>query len=188
MDLSPGEAPHQPRLHGPEEDVATLRPVPGAGHVLENPSQLGPGEVGVHLEPRLGQNGLPETAIPELLTEGMGPAVLPHDRVAQRLPRARVPDDGGLPLVGYAHGDALTGIYARPRQAVAYDAHAGIPDLGRIVLHHPRTRVDLPQGPLGHREDLSPTAEQHAADARCPGVQGEDESGHAIIRGRCRPG
>ena len=165
-----GEVPYDPGLHSPEEDAAVLGALPGPGDVLQHPPQLGPGEVGVYLQPGLRQDGLPQSAVPQLLAERVGPAVLPHDGVAHRDPRPGVPHHGGLPLIGDAHGNTLVGIDPGLGQAVCDGLPAQPPDLRRVVLHHAGPRIDLPQVPLGHRQDLAAVPEQHAAHAGGPGI------------------
>ena len=182
------QVPYEPRLDGAEQDASCLGTLSGPWDAVEYPAQLGPREVRVYLPPRLGEDRSAESAVAELLAELMGPAVLPHDGVAQRPACDRIPHDSGLPLVRDPHGHAFGGIDPRPRQAVADGLPAELPYLVCIVLHHARTRIDLPEVPLGDGEYLPAVTEQHAADAGGPRVDGHNVPWHVINRGRCRPG
>ncbi len=83
-----GEVPDQPAVHGAEQQVAALGVRPGAGHLVQDPARLRPGEVGGQRQPhpRLVPRGAtPERA--EGLAQRRGAGVLPHDRVV--VPGAR---------------------------------------------------------------------------------------------------
>ena len=53
MDRALGEIPDEPRIHGPEQQIARLGLFARAGHVLKNPADFRAGKIGVEHEPRL---------------------------------------------------------------------------------------------------------------------------------------
>src|SRR5439155_22209749 len=61
-------------------------------------------------------------------------AILPDDRVVDRLAGAAVPDDGGLALIGDADRRHIAGADAGARHRGARGRHGGRPDAGRVVL------------------------------------------------------
>ena len=50
MDAALGQVPEQPRIDGAEGEFAALGAIARAGDVVENPLELGAGEVGVEQE------------------------------------------------------------------------------------------------------------------------------------------
>ena len=72
-------------------------------HVLVQPFEFEPAEVGADGQPRdRAEVILAAQLLGHSAAQLTGADVQPHDRVAQRLARVPVPDDGGLPLVGDA--------------------------------------------------------------------------------------
>ena len=174
MDPAAGELPDEPGVHGAEEELTALRPVPGAGDVVEDPLDLGAGEIGVCHEARallelrgvaLGLEGV---------TVGAGAAALPDDGVADRLAGGLVPDDGGLPLVGDADGGDAGGRGPDFPHGLHRYAQLGGPDLPGVVLHPAGLGEDL--GELLLRTAAHPAlpVEQDAPVAGGPGVKSHD--------------
>src|SRR5690606_21220071 len=122
---------------------ARLGLLPGPLDVVEDPLDLGTGEVGGQ-----GQAAdrlvLVRTLVATELGDDLGGAgVLPDDGVVHRLAGVLVPHHRGLALVGDAHrGDVLVGeVAAGQRQA---DDLTGVgPDLLRVVLDPSRLGEDL---------------------------------------------
>ncbi len=110
---------------GAEEQVAGLGLGARAGHIVQQPADLGAGEVGGQ-----GQTGL---AIDQMsawpassnsAADAIGARVLPDDGVVDRLARCAVPEHGGLALVGDADGGDVIGRDAGLGQGRADDLHA----------------------------------------------------------------
>lgn len=89
MDRALGEIPDEPRIHGPEQQIARLGLFARAGHVLKNPADFRAGKIGVEHEPRLfrEQAGLPLFA--QVVTEARSTPVLPDDGVVYGAPVLR---------------------------------------------------------------------------------------------------
>ena len=84
-----GEQPHQPGVDGAEGELAAPRRSARAGDVVEQPGELGAGEVGVEDEPGALANERLEAARLQRLARRRRAPVLPDDRVADRLAGAR---------------------------------------------------------------------------------------------------
>ena len=178
MGCPAGEVPDEPAVHRAGAQLPPLRPFPGAGDVVQQPPDLGAGEVGVDQQARpLRHQGAQAVGL-QRVAEGSGPAALPYDGVADRLPGGAVPEDGGLPLVGDAQGGDPLGVDV----GGAHDLRQGPllrgPDFQRIVLHPAGLGVDLAEGVLGAGDDLPGPVEQDGPGAGGSLVQGSDVCFH----------
>ena len=59
VDGAAGELPEEPGVHSAEEDLPLPGPLPGAGDLVQDPLDLGGGEVGVRYQARDGADMLP---------------------------------------------------------------------------------------------------------------------------------
>ena len=114
-----GQEPHQPGVDGAEGELAALGRGTRAARVVEQPGELGSGEVGVEDEPGALAKERLEAARLQHVARRRGAPVLPDDGVADRLAGRAVPDDRRLALVGDAErgdvGGAETGLRPAPR-------------------------------------------------------------------------
>src|SRR5205807_9188817 len=94
--------PQKKAVDRAEGQLAALRSAPGARHVIENPGDLGGGEIGVEQEPRLAPHWLLGAGGFERGTVGRGAPVLPDDGAGNRLAARALPDHRRLALVGDA--------------------------------------------------------------------------------------
>ena len=182
MDLAAGELPDEPGLHGAEEELPLLRPLPGPRDIVQDPFQLGAGEVGVHHQAGFLPDGVGVAGGLELVAVGAGAAALPDDGVAYRLAGGLVPDDGGLPLVGDADGGDVGGGSADFAHGLHRRPQLGGPDLVGVVLHPAGLGEDLGELLLGPAAHLPLLVEEDAAVAGGAGVEGHDVFRHS----RCR--
>src|SRR6185312_9095374 len=108
---------------------ALLRP----RHVLQQPGELGPGEVGVQQEARFPGEGGFMPLLSQSVTSGRGASVLPDDGVGHGSPGGPFPEESGLPLVRDADGDVRAG---EPRLRERAGRHVALraPYLQGIVL------------------------------------------------------
>jgi len=113
------------------------------GDVVEQPCELGSGEVGVEEEPGLAGKERFVARLSQSVTSGRGASVLPDDRVGERLAGRALPQERRLPLVG----DADRRHVARGKAGIREDAGGHVPlrapDLEGVVLHPPGLREDL---------------------------------------------
>ncbi len=185
--LSARELVDEPGVHGAEGQAPGLGLLARPGHVVEDPADLGAGEVGVEHEARaLADHGLRDRRPCRRSQKRGGAAVLPHDRVAEGLSALAVPHDGGLALVRDSHRGHVT----RPQLSAAQDLdrgrHLARPDLLRVVLDGPGRGEDLPELALGGLHDAALLVEEDRARARGSLVEGQDVS-HVHLGRRVTP-
>src|SRR5690606_16909891 len=138
-----GEVPDDPGVHGAEEDLATFGALAQALDVVEQPADLGAGEVGGQRQAGLAAEPVLAGVAAELTAQGVGAGVLPDDGVVDRLAGGLVPQQGRLALVGDADGLHLVlGDAGLGEGAGDHRLHVR-PDLHRVVLD-----------PAGPGEDL----------------------------------
>ena len=110
VELAARELPREPRVDGAEGELAALGARAQAGDVVEQPLDLGRGEIRIDDEPGLRLNGLVPAFALQRIAARRGAPVLPDDRAVDRFPRAPVPHDRGLALIGDPdRGDAFGG-------------------------------------------------------------------------------
>ena len=181
VDLSLGQLPHEPGVHVSKEDLSPLRPLPDAGHVLQDPSDLGAGKIGVDDQAGLLAEGVHQPLGFQAVTVLRRAAALPDDGVADGLAGLLVPDDGSLPLVGDPKSRDVFRFSADLLHGPAADQQLGLPDLVGIMLHPAGLRVVLGELPLGNTAYLPLFVEQDAAVAGGSRVQGHD----VLCHGAC---
>ena len=169
-----GEVPDAPGVHVAEHQVAGLGLLAGAGDVVQDPADLGAGEVGGQREADLRPEAVLAALLGELVDEDVGAGVLPDDGVEDRHARLLVPDEGGLALVGDADGGEVGGGDAGLGHGALDDLARAGPDLHRVVLDPARLRVDLLVLLLIDRHDRAGVVEDHEAGARGALVEGAD--------------
>ncbi len=151
-----GEVPDQPGVDSPEGEPPFLRHPPGTGYMIEDPGDLGPGEIGVRNKARLLPNERPQPRRLQAVAVGRGAAVLPDDGVMDRPARGALPDHRRLPLIGYAEGSDVGGTQASFPNGLPRHAGLGFPNLQGIVLHPAGLGVVLAGTPSGPRRRSSP--------------------------------
>jgi hypothetical protein len=87
--LAAGELPQQPAVDRAEGQLAALGLRARAGHVVEQPAQLGAGEVGVDHQAGLLADGVGHALLAQLRAQRLGAAVLPDDGVVHGWPVLR---------------------------------------------------------------------------------------------------
>ena len=80
-----GQPVDEPGIHRAEHELAPLGPGPEARHLVEEPHELGAGEIGIEDEARLLADRVGEAQGLELLADLGGAAALPDDGVVDRL-------------------------------------------------------------------------------------------------------
>ena len=130
-----GELEGEPGVDRAEDRPAALRALAQTRHVLEQPLDLGGGEVGVEHQPGPLAHEILDARRAQLLAARGGAAVLPDDGVVQRLAARGIPNTDRLTLIGDADGREPTGTHPRTTQSFARDALSHLPDLIEVVLH-----------------------------------------------------
>ena len=174
MDLATGQLPNEPGLHGAKQQLARLGLFPRAGHVVQNPFQLGGGEIGVNDKAGLLAEFLRQAFGLELVAVGAGAAALPDDGVVNGLAGVTVPHDGGLALVGDADGRNVRRAGSHLVHSRKCHAQLGGPDLIGVVLHPARFGEILGKLLLCHTAHLAFFIEQDAAVGSGSGIQCHD--------------
>ena len=165
------------------EAFAAPGALPRPGHVVQQPCELGPGEVGVQEQPGLvDEQGL----VPRLsqsVTSRRSASVLPHDGMRHWATRKAVPEDRGLPLVGDAHRDDVA--RAQPGGGERLGGHIALrtPDFVRVVLHPARLGEDLAKFLLCSRYHAAVTPKSDGSRAGGALIEGENGL-HGVQIGR----
>src|SRR5690606_5855784 len=171
------EVPEHPRVGCAEGEFAPLGTLAGALDVVEDPGDLGGGEVGRERQPGL-LGEAPDAALRGERIHGILRAgVLPDDRAVDRLTRRAIPHDHGLALVGDTDGGHLVTRDARIREGHADHVPGGLPDLGGVVLDPAGPREMLPMLALAGAHDATAVVEDDRAGARGSLVDREDVAG-----------
>ena len=158
-----GQVPDQPAVDRAEGQLAGIGGRTRARHAVEDPGELGAGEVGIDHEPRALGHHRPEAVAAQAFADIGRTPVLPDDRAVDRLARRPVPHDRGLALVGDADGSDLRDADAGLRDRLARGGDLALPDLDRIVLDPARLREVLCKLALRHRDDATVEVENDAA-------------------------
>ena len=133
MDPPAGEVPDQPAVHIAEQQLAPLRPGPGAGDVIQNPFDLGSGKIGVQQQARLVPHIGGHSRLRQLVADGGRAAALPHDGVVRRLAGRSVPHNGGLPLIGNADARDVALFQPAEAERIRRGAELGIENCHRVM-------------------------------------------------------
>ena len=180
--LAAGQAPQQEAVDGAEGELAGLGPRPRAGHVVEQPGDLGGREVGVDHEPGLGlDRGLQAVGLEPVAVRRRAP-VLPDDGVVDRRAGLAVPDDRGFALVGDADPGERAGLEPGLGERAPDDRQGVAPDVLGVVLDPARLRVVLREFPLRLAERPAAPVEQHGAAASGALVDRQNGAGTAHVR------
>ena len=154
MDLSAGEVPNQPGVHCAGAQLSPFRPCAGTGHVVQNPLDFRAGEIGVNQQSGLLRHHLPQAVRFQLVTDGGGPAALPHNGIVDGGTGLAVPEDGGLPLVGDAQGGNGFRVDMGGVHCLRQRPFLRGPDLHGVVFHPAGLGVNLMEGVLGPGDNL----------------------------------
>ena len=148
--------------------------------MIENPFDLGAGEVGVDQQTGVLPDVLLMARRLEFLTDLRGTAALPDNGVVNRAPGVLFPEDGGLPLVGDADaGDLIRGEVALRHHFRQYPGLGSI-DLQGVLLHIAGTGIDLGQFLLSRGNDVSLVIEYHGPGTGCALIQSDNILLHVL--------
>ena len=169
---------YKPGIHGTKKQLAFFRFFLCSVHVLQDPFDLGTGEIGVDQQARFLRHRFVQPIRLQPIADGGGPAALPHDGVAHRASGGTLPQDGRLPLVGDTQSRDLLGVDVGGIHRLRQSPLLRGPDLHGIVLHPAGLGIDLAEGILGAGHDGSGPVEQDGPGTGGPLVQCHDISLH----------
>ena len=165
-DVPAGQLPDDPGVHGPEQQFTAVGSFADPVDVVQEPADLGAGEVGGQRQAALGTEPVLALVTTEFAHEVVGAGVLPDDGVVDRLSGLLVPQQGGLALVGDADGGDLVGGDVAFLQGFPHDGLDVGPDLLGVVFHPARFGEDLTVLTLVYRDDAPVPVEEDAAARR----------------------
>ena len=178
MDLAPGELPDEPGLHRSKEQLSGTGLLPGARYMVQNPPQLGSGEIGVQHQAGFLPEEILIAQLFQLLAMVCRPAALPHDGRTHRPSGEPVPHNGGFPLIGNADGRHISGGNSPVAQGHSGHLYLGGINLLRVMLHPARLRKILGKFLLGHCHNFPILAKKNTPVAGGTGVQSHDILAH----------
>ncbi len=149
--------------------------VPRARDVVEQPFELGAGEIGVEHEAGLARDHPGVAGGAQRVAMRRRAPVLPDDGVGDRLARRAIPQHRRLALVGDADGRDVARADAGLGERFVHDARLRRPDLAGVVLDPARLREDLPELLLRDRAHGAGMVEDERARAGRALVECEDE-------------
>ncbi len=163
--LAAGEIPDEPTVDGAEGEFALLGAFACAVDVVEDPGDLGGGEVGIEQEAGAAAHGVFQSSLGKLAAVVGGTAVLPDDGVVDGLASCAVPDDGGFALVGDADGGEVAGARAGSGKDFDGGAHLRGEDVHGVVLDPSGAGIDLAEFVLRDASDAAVVVEENGAGA-----------------------
>ena len=107
--LAAGQPPQKECVDGAEGELAGLRRGARAGHIVEQPGDLAGGKIRIEQQSGLGRDLRLVPALAQRLAQWRGAAILPDNRVVNRLAGGALPDHRGLALIGDADAGDVAG-------------------------------------------------------------------------------
>ena len=179
MHLASGQPPQQIAIDRAEQQFAARRALARAGHVIEDPGNLGAGEIGIDDQPGPGRDR-------RLVALGLQPgadiggaAVLPDDGAVDGVAGGAVPHHGGFALVGDAdRGNVLRADPGLVERLAAGRDRRG-PDILGLVLDPAGGREMLREFLLRGRRDRDVAAKHNGARGGGALIDGQHK-GHGV--------
>ncbi|MNE61908.1 hypothetical protein D3C80_1571550 [compost metagenome] len=159
VNLATRKLPDQPGVDGAEQQFATLGAFTGAVDIVEDPLQLGAGEIRVGDQAGGFTNVAFMAVTLELSTDLGAAAALPDNGVVHRTPGFLVPHHRGFALVGNAQRGDLGVADTRLGQGLDHGCALCGENLHRVMLDPARLRVMLCELALGGTYNIGVTVE-----------------------------
>ncbi len=169
------ELPRDPGVDRAECELAALGARARARDRVEQPGELGGGEVGVDHEPGLRAHRFGGAVGPQPVARIGGAPVLPDDRVGERRAGRALPEHRRLALVGDADRRDVTRGDTGVGERFLRDRELRAPDLLRIVLDPAGLREDLAELALREAAHRAGLVEDDGARAGGALIEGEDD-------------
>ena len=134
MHASARQVPEQEGVDGAESEFAALGPRTRAGHVIEDPRDLGSREVRIEQEARACRHDRFEAVGPQLRAAIGRATVLPDDRAMHRRAGRAIPDERRLALVRDADGRDRGRRHARSFDGRTRGRERRLPEVDGVVL------------------------------------------------------
>ena len=163
VNLAAGEFPDQPAINGAEQQLAFACALSAAFDVIENPLELGAGEVGVGDQPCRFLDVVFQSVTLELLTDFGAAAALPDNRVVDRAAGFFFPYDGGFPLIGDADGRNLIMMQISLGECLGHARGLGGEDFHGVMFDPSRLRVMLDELALRGTDHVGIAVENNGA-------------------------
>ena len=163
------------------EQLALLGARPHARHLVEDPGELGGGEIRIEQQPGAADQLHGGGIASEHAAALRGAPVLPDDGALHGLPRRAVPHHDRLALHGDADAGHVLGGELGGGERLTRARDGGGEDLVGVVLHPAVGGEVLAERLLHLCEHGAVVGEDHGAGARGAGVERED--GHGADRG-----
>ncbi len=163
--LAAGEFPDQPGIDGAEHQLAFAGALAAAFNVVQDPLDLGTGEVRVNHQTCGVLDVLLKTVALELLADLGAAAALPDDGVVDRAAGVAFPDYRGFTLVGDADGCNLVVVQIGLRQCLGHARRLSGEDFHRVVFDPACLRVMLDEFALGSAHHVGVAVEDDGARA-----------------------
>ncbi len=176
-----GQLPDEEGVDGAEGELALFGALPGARHIVENPSELGGREIGVEHEAGLLGDTRLFPLLLQLVAELGGAAILPDDGAIDGLAGFPIPDDGGFALVGNADGGDLRRLGPGGADGGMGACEHRLPDFGRVVLHPPILGEVLGEFELADAGDVLVAIEQQSPARSGALVDRQHEIAHSPL-------
>ncbi len=187
MDPAAGEPPEEPGVHRAEGQLTTFCPRAGPTDVVEQPADLGPGEVGVEDEAGLSPEERLEPVRLHAVAHLRGAPALPDDGVVDGPAGGALPHHRRLSLIGDADGGDLGPVDPGGAKRLAGGILHGGPDPLGVVLDPARPGEMLRQLGIPARAHRALGIHHEGGGARGALVQREDEAAGRAHRGLTGP-
>src|SRR2546430_4451051 len=178
-----GELPDGPGVDRAADELAGLGTLLRTSDLIEDPTDLGPGEVRVDHQAGALAHQLLVTVGAQSLADGRACPALPDDGGIDRTARRTLPHDGRLALVRNADRGDLGRTESRTREGFAPDRDGRRENFLGIVLDVSRRGIELSYLAVGASADGAGLVENDRARARRPLIEREDR-GHSVLKRR----
>ena len=154
MCLAASQLPDKPCINSTENQVTGLSTGTGTLYIIQNPGNLGAGEISIKSKSGLLLEFLQKPLCLQVIHNPGGLTGLPYNRMIYRTPGILVPDYRSLTLVGDADSGNIACLQAALLQCTLHDLAHGAPDFLCIMLNPARLRKMLGKLLLSHADNL----------------------------------
>ena len=173
MNLALCQFEDQPAVNCTEAQFAVLRSLPNAFHIVQDPAQLGAGEIRIEYQTCLVICLIRNVRIfgDQFILHISCPAALPDDGPIDRLTGGSVPDNGRFTLVGNADRRDVFIRRADFLHCLTGRGELCLPDFTGVMFHPAGLRIKLCEFFLHHRAHFTLFIEKNASAAGCSRIQ-----------------